>query len=141
MIDVWPQSSIPPVYRLQSGAAFGYSPDTRGMSVDDFPATEQGSDLVSLKKFITELLKRSRSTAATFQNALCYLEAIRQKIPEIQKAEMEGRGTRGEPVVHAIGRVTIDPEFVAVAEEENRKLARNSMWIRQSLFPLFLNFS
>jgi hypothetical protein len=128
MVDVWPQTMIPTVFRLQSGAAFGYSPDTRGMSVNDFPATQQGSDLVSLKKFITELLKRSRSTAATFQTALCYLEAVRSRIPELQQAEIEGKGTRGEPVDHAIGRVSIAPEFVAVAEEENRKLARNRMW-------------
>jgi len=128
MVDIWPQSAIPPVFRLQSGAAFGYSPDTRGKSVDEFPATQQGSDLVSLKKFITELIKRSRSTAATFQTALCYLEAIRSKIPEVQRAEMEGKGTRGETVTHALGRITVDPEFVAVAEEENRKLARNSTW-------------
>jgi hypothetical protein len=126
MIDVWPQTVIPTIFRLQSGASYGYSPETRGMSVNDFPGAQSGSDLVSLKKFISELLKRSRSTAATFQTALCYLEAIRPKIPEIQQTEMEGKGTRGEPVDHAIGRVTIDPNFVAEAEEENRKLARNS---------------
>lgn len=126
MTDVWPQTAIPTIFRLQSGASYGYSPETRGMSVDDYPVTQSGSDLVNLKKFVTELLKRSRSTAATFQTALCYLEAIRPRVPEIQQAEMEGKGTRGEPVDHAIGRVTIDPNYVAVAEEENRKLARNS---------------
>jgi hypothetical protein len=126
MIDVWPQSTIPTIFRLQSGASYGYSPETRGMSVNDFPITQSGSDLVSLKKFIAELLKRSRSTAATFQTALCYLEAIRTKVPELQQAEMEGKGTRGEPVDHAIGRISIDPNFVAAAAEENMKLARNS---------------
>jgi len=39
---------------------------------------------------------------------------------------MEGKCIRGEPVDHAIGQVMIDPNYVAVAEEENRKLARNS---------------
>jgi len=126
MTDVWPQTAIPTIFRLQSGASYGYSPETRGMSVNDFPASQSGSDLVNLKKFITELLKRSRSTVATFQTALCYLEAIRPKIPEIQQAEVEGKGTRGEPVDHAIGRIVIDPNYVAVAEEENRKLARNN---------------
>jgi len=126
MNDIWPQSTIPTIFRLQSGASYGYSPETRGMSMDQFPATQSGSDLVNLRKFITELLKRSRSTAATFQTALCYLEAVRPKVPELQQAETEGKGTRGEPVDHAIGRVSIDPNFLAVAEEENRKLARNN---------------
>jgi hypothetical protein len=124
MNEVWPQSTIPSVFRLQSGATYGYSPKTRGLSVQDFPATQPGSDLVSLKKFVTELLKRSRSTAATFQTALCYLEAVRQKIPELQQAEMEGRGTRGEPVNHAQGRVVVDPQFLGAVEEENKKMAR-----------------
>ena len=137
MVDVWPLSAVPAVFRLQSGAVYGYSPSTRGMSVNDFPDTQSGSDLVSLKKFITELLKRSRSTATTFQTALCYLEAIKAKIPELQQKEMEGKGTRGEPVDHAIGRVTIAPEHVAAAEEENRKLARNRTWkIANNFFKL-----
>lgn len=126
MTDVWPQTAIPTIFHLQSGASYGYSPETRGMSVNDFPVTQSGSDLVNLKKFVTKLLKRSRSTAATFQTALCYLEAIRPRVPEIQQAEMEGKGTRDESVDHAIGQITIDPNYVAVAGEENRKLARNS---------------
>jgi hypothetical protein len=124
MNDVWPQNTIPTIYRYQSGATYGYNPNTRGLSVKDFPDTQPGSDLVSLKKFVTELLKRSRSTAATFQTALCYLEAVRPRIPELQQAEIEGRGTRGEPVGNAQNRVVIDPQYLDVAEEENRKMAR-----------------
>lgn len=124
MVDVWPQSTIPAVFRLQSGATYGYCPQTRGLSVEDFPGTQPGSDLVSLKKFVTELLKRSRSTAATFQTAMCYLQAVRPKIPELQQAEIEGKGTRGEPVRNTQDRITVDPQFLGVVEEENRKMAR-----------------
>jgi len=47
---------------------------------------------------------------------------------------MEGKGTRGEPVDHAIGRISIASEYVTVAEEENRKLAKNSELINGTQF-------
>ena len=136
MTDIWPQSIIPPLFCFQSGATFGYSSETRGKSIDDFPATQQGSDLIDLKSYITGLLMRTKTTVAIFITALHYLEAVRPKITEIQKAELEGRGTRGEPITCALGRITVDPECIAVAGEEDRKLVHDSMSHRISTILL-----
>ncbi|KAG6828207.1 hypothetical protein H0H92_008780 [Tricholoma furcatifolium] len=53
-------------------------------------------NLVPLKSFVTEVLRRSRTSGCVLQTALCYLEAIRSKVPELVRAEQAGEGVRGE---------------------------------------------
>ncbi|KAJ6499105.1 hypothetical protein C8R45DRAFT_104114 [Mycena sanguinolenta] len=46
------------------------------------------SNLVPIKGFVHEVLRRSRTSGSVLQTALCYLEAIRPKVPElIRKAQ------------------------------------------------------
>ncbi|THH09381.1 hypothetical protein EW145_g2060 [Phellinidium pouzarii] len=54
-------------------------------------------DLVPIRTFIYEVLRRSRTTCSVLQSALCYIEAIRKKVPELAEKEKQGLGVRGEP--------------------------------------------
>ncbi|THH21319.1 hypothetical protein EW146_g184 [Bondarzewia mesenterica] len=55
------------------------------------------SNIVPLKGFVHEVLRRSRTSCSVLQTALCYLEAIRSKVPGIIQQEKLGTGIRGEP--------------------------------------------
>ncbi|KAL6310352.1 hypothetical protein BKA93DRAFT_11284 [Sparassis latifolia] len=56
---------------------------TRHSSAD----SSRGTNLVPIKGFVHEVLRRSRTSAGVLQTALCYLEAVRSKIPEILRKE------------------------------------------------------
>ncbi|KAJ7163598.1 hypothetical protein C8R43DRAFT_287568 [Mycena crocata] len=55
------------------------------------------SNLVPIKGFVHEVLRRSKTSGSVLQTALCYLEAIRPKVPELIRKEQSGEGSRGEP--------------------------------------------
>lgn len=55
------------------------------------------SNLVPIKCFVHEVLRRSRTSGSVLQTALCYLEAIRTKIPQLVEKEKMGEGIQGEP--------------------------------------------
>ncbi|KAG1716416.1 hypothetical protein ID866_768 [Astraeus odoratus] len=58
------------------------------------PATRHpNDDIASMKGFVHEVLRRSRTSGSVLQTALCYLEAIRQKIPDLVRQEKQGPGT------------------------------------------------
>ncbi|TDL26234.1 hypothetical protein BD410DRAFT_784304 [Rickenella mellea] len=59
-------------------------------------ASAKEKDLVPIKTFVHEVLRRSRTTCSVLQSALCYVEAIRSKVPELVDAERRGQGVRGE---------------------------------------------
>ncbi|ESK96589.1 g1 s-specific cyclin [Moniliophthora roreri MCA 2997] len=68
------------------------------------PATSQCNESlealrnnVPIKGFVHEVLRRSRTSGTVLQTALCYLEAIRPKIPELVRQEKAGQGIKGEP--------------------------------------------
>ena len=48
------------------------------------------SSPLPLKNFVHEVLKRSRTSGSIMQTALCYLEAVRPKVPEILRDERLG---------------------------------------------------
>ncbi|KAF8158700.1 hypothetical protein K438DRAFT_332569 [Mycena galopus ATCC 62051] len=54
------------------------------------------SDLVPIKGFVHEVLRCSRTSGSVLQTALCYLEAIRPKVPDLIRKEQSGEGNRGE---------------------------------------------
>ena len=54
------------------------------------------SNLVPLRNFVHEVLRRSQTSGTVLQTALCYLEAIRLKVSELAKQEQCGEGVRGE---------------------------------------------
>ena len=53
------------------------------------PETDE-TNLIPMKTFVHEVLKRSRTSASILQAALCYLEAIRPRVPEILDEERRG---------------------------------------------------
>lgn len=52
----------------------------------------QRCDVASTKGFVHEILRRSRTSGSVLQTALCYLEAIRAKVPELVRREKLGFG-------------------------------------------------
>jgi len=54
------------------------------------------SHIVPIKGFVHEVLRRSRTSGGVLQTALCYLEAIRSKVPELLRKESMGEGLNEE---------------------------------------------
>jgi hypothetical protein len=59
-------------------------------------------NVLPIKGFVHEVLRRSRTSGCVLQTALCYLEAIRNKVPDIARQEKEGRGVQHEDVSERI---------------------------------------
>ncbi|KAK7012388.1 hypothetical protein R3P38DRAFT_2442987, partial [Favolaschia claudopus] len=64
------------------------------------------SNLVPIKGFVHEVLRRSRTSGAVLQTALCYLEPIRPKVPELLLIMKERSGQGGVAEFDAELRVT-----------------------------------
>ncbi|KAK6964708.1 hypothetical protein R3P38DRAFT_3300419 [Favolaschia claudopus] len=64
------------------------------------------SNLVPIKGFVHEVLRRSRTSGAVLQTALCYLEAIRPKVPELLLIVKERSGQGGVAEFDSELRVT-----------------------------------
>ncbi|KAH0827541.1 hypothetical protein J3R83DRAFT_4262 [Lanmaoa asiatica] len=47
-------------------------------------------DIAPIKGFVHEVLRRSRTSGTVLQTALCYLEAIRSKVPDLVRKEKQG---------------------------------------------------
>ena len=60
-------------------AGRGSNPSDRGAS--------RSNQLLPLKGFVHEVLRRSRTSTGVLQIALCYLEAVRGKIPDLLRKE------------------------------------------------------
>jgi PHO85 cyclin-5 len=62
----------------------------------DSSAEQARGNAAPLKTFVHEVLRRSRTSCSVLQTALCYIEALRQKVPELVHQEKTGEGIRGE---------------------------------------------
>jgi len=63
----------------------------------DLSSPEQArGNAAPLKSFVHEVLRRSRTSCSVLQTALCYIEALRSKVPELVQQEQSGEGIRGE---------------------------------------------
>ena len=51
------------------------------------PDGSTGCNLIPIKGFVHEVLRRSRTSTGVLQTALCYLEAVRSKVPELLRTE------------------------------------------------------
>ncbi|GLB37623.1 putative regulation of cyclin-dependent protein serine/threonine kinase activity [Lyophyllum shimeji] len=69
------------------------------------------SNLVPIKAFVHEVLRRSRTSGCVLQTALCYLEAIRSKVPELVRQERAGEGVKGEPDLGDVITPATEAEF------------------------------
>ncbi|KAF8973140.1 hypothetical protein BDZ97DRAFT_1779651 [Flammula alnicola] len=59
--------------------------------------SDTDGNLVPMKTFVHEVLKRSRTSGSILQAALCYLEAIRPKVPQILREEKMGVRAHYQP--------------------------------------------
>ena len=55
------------------------------------------SDLLPIRSFVHEVLKRSRTSGIVLQTALCYLEAVRPEVPNLLREERMGIRAYYEP--------------------------------------------
>ncbi|PFH53801.1 hypothetical protein AMATHDRAFT_1027 [Amanita thiersii Skay4041] len=58
--------------------------------IEDAVRLQAKNTLVPIKGFVHEVLRRSRTSGCVLQTALCYLEAIRPKIPQLIQKQREG---------------------------------------------------
>jgi hypothetical protein len=79
------------------------------------PDNDAQNNLVPLKGFVHEVLRRSRTSGNVLQTALCYLEAIPPKVPELARQEEAGEGVKGE--IQSTDRI-IKAEDLSDAEAE-----------------------
>lgn len=70
---------------------------SRAATCNDLSSAEQArGNAAPLKTFVHEVLRRSRTSCSVLQTALCYIEALRPRIPELVHQEQTGEGIRGE---------------------------------------------
>ncbi|VDC00400.1 unnamed protein product, partial [Peniophora sp. CBMAI 1063] len=103
------------------------SPDDGATAGDAFDEHDPAANAANLRGFVIDVLKRSRTTTSIFQSALCYIEAIRAKIPELAAAEAAGCGHReadqSDRIVLAadIGYVEEDAEDASIPPPATRE--------------------
>ena len=73
--------------------------------------------LLPIKGFVHEVLRRSRTSGCVLQTALCYIEAIRPKIPELIRREKVGESRWKEPELADRIVPATDAELQQHAEE------------------------
>lgn len=75
------------------------------------------SNLVSIKAFVYEVLRRSKTSGCVLQTALCYLEAIRGQVNHLQQREKAGLGSQSE-----VDQGSKIVQFDDLPEEEKRRI-------------------
>jgi len=71
------------------GAGISPSPSVQQVLISRGSETDQ-NNLLPLQTFVREVLKHSLTSGSILQTALCYLEAIRSKVPEVLRDEKMG---------------------------------------------------
>lgn len=82
LAEIWPREYVP--------AAFFPPTPHFGDELGGGKAVAASND-ISLETFVHEVLRRSRTTCSVLQSALCYVEALRNKVPLIVDIERAGR--------------------------------------------------
>lgn len=59
-------------------------------SHDSSPTVDSANNLATMKCFVHEVLRRSRTSGCVLQTAVCYLEAIRARVPVLLQQERSG---------------------------------------------------
>jgi hypothetical protein len=93
LFEIWRPDDIPSVFVGPSKGPT-CNPPASGSPSSPKSLVSTGADtdsvLLPLKTFVHEVLKRSRMSGSIMQTALCYLEAVRSKVPEILRDENLG---------------------------------------------------
>ncbi|KAJ4498194.1 hypothetical protein C8R41DRAFT_979193 [Lentinula lateritia] len=138
LCEIWRPQDIPPVFLTNSRAAVPATgpPINQSISKRNCPIQAQPvqtpppslfatgihteceslpgtSNLVPMKGFVHEVLRRSRTSGSVLQTALCYLEAIRPRISEIAQS---GDSFKGE--TELADRITVASEDELAREAE-----------------------
>lgn len=85
-------------------------------STESTECSSTSRNLVPIKGFVHEVLRRSRTSASVLQTALCYLEAIRPKVSELAQLEQSGQCSMPEPELGERITPATDAELAAEAE-------------------------
>ncbi|KAI0374027.1 hypothetical protein BV20DRAFT_936524, partial [Pilatotrama ljubarskyi] len=56
-------------------------------SYSQAPESSGGNNLIPIRGFVHEVLRRSRTSTGVLQTALCYLEAVRSRVPDLLRKE------------------------------------------------------
>ncbi|KAJ3869743.1 hypothetical protein EV359DRAFT_29234 [Lentinula novae-zelandiae] len=138
LCEIWRPQDIPPVFLTNSRAAvpatgppINQSISKRNCQIQSQPVQTPPpslfatgihteceslpgtSNLVPMKGFVHEVLRRSRTSGSVLQTALCYLEAIRPRISEIAQS---GDSFKGE--TELADRITVASEDELAREAE-----------------------
>ncbi|KXN91061.1 G1/S-specific cyclin pas1 [Leucoagaricus sp. SymC.cos] len=134
--EIWRPQDIPHAFLTTSraGATFGSLQDpllNSSISVSSSSTTvspQSGSDLrniVPIKGFVHEVIRRSRTSGCVLQTALCYLEAIRPRIPDLLRKEQSGEDSHFEADIST--RILPATEAELKFEEECRLLEASGL--------------
>jgi hypothetical protein len=116
------------------------SGDTISLGTTSFSSSDSQprNSLIPIKGFVHEVLRRSRTSGDVLQTALCYLEAIRSKIPELLRREQNGDGREGD----LCNRITIgnakieDANMSACSKPVERQICSTESHLQDALPPL-----
>ncbi|KAI0645693.1 hypothetical protein C8Q79DRAFT_893323, partial [Trametes meyenii] len=81
-------------------------------SYSQAPEGSGGSNLIPIKGFVHEVLRRSRTSTGVLQTALCYLEAVRCKVPELLRKE------KARPTSEYSAEPEAEPRIVVGSSEQ-----------------------
>ncbi|KAF7321745.1 hypothetical protein MKEN_00696200 [Mycena kentingensis (nom. inval.)] len=109
LCEIWRPSDIPTIFLTSNKPTIGpeiplpprrtqpsFGPSSFSRNLQNEPDITSGlhkSNVVPMKGFVHEVLRRSRTSGSVLQTALCYLEAIRSRVPELVSKEQSGEGT------------------------------------------------
>ncbi|KAI0775725.1 hypothetical protein BD413DRAFT_602911 [Trametes elegans] len=92
------------------------SPPSSGDGSESYtqaPESSGGCNLIPIKGFVHEVLRRSRTSTGVLQTALCYLEAVRSKVPDLLRKE------KARPTSEVCPEPDAEPRIVQGRFEQN----------------------
>lgn len=100
-------------------------------------------ELLPLKHFVKEVLYRSRTTRPVLESALCYIEAVRKKIPDLVEKEKQGLGVWGEPeldnrVTKELGEASASSSLFDLTSDSSSDKTRTELMSTDSNAPTVL---
>lgn len=76
-------------------------------------------NLVPLRNYVHEVLRRSRTSGGVLQTALCYLDAVRPRLDEVIDLEKRGFGAPPVPVLDEVIIQGTEADIAAASDEYN----------------------
>ncbi|PAV18544.1 g1 s-specific cyclin [Pyrrhoderma noxium] len=88
-------------------------------------------DLVPIRTFVQEVLRRSRTSCSVLQSALCYIEAIRRKVPCLAEKQGLNQGAVEEPelddrIINGMETCSVSPSGIYSNANSNEFVNRST---------------